>query len=596
MTALQQCRICGSQIPSQSAFCPSCGASIEANAPFPTVTIAEGLPSTSPQPPITGTGRIPIGQMLHGRYRLLQAVGQGGMGAVYVAQDTQLGDRLVAVKEMSMSRLVPQEVPLAIEQFRHEAHLLASLHHQNLPEIYEHFSEHDRWYLVMSFIEGQNLQAALDTASGHKLPLKEVLHIGLELCDVLEYLHTHTPQIIFRDLKPLNIMLTPRGRICLIDFGIARHFKHEQTRDTAYYYSVGYAPPEQYGQSQTGPRSDIYSLGATLHQMFSGFNPASRPFQFPSLHLVDPTLPEPLVKLIAQMLEMNEQARPTSAAEVKTRLEQFSNQVSLPATVIVPPTPAPRNTSTPPQQTPAATTDETASSDLWDHIGSYLSQGTNRYWLGFIVLSFIFGCLLPLITWSNVRNYNLSDHAHTAWLASPFLISSTPVQWDFLPAYWTVIGAVGAVVIGLLLLLRKRRGARLDLLGGFILSVIASINFLLCEYGPFTHVSSLADVHYQNYDMLQYDPQYNNNFVVYLLLFSLWLFVGTRFFLRGSKRIGKMLFSIFLLIVSVLLLTPFEYAWRSSAIWLPALISIVCAIIALRASLRKPRPQSSIRP
>ena len=260
--------------------------------------------------------------MLHQRYRLLHTVGQGGMGAVYVAQDTQLGDRLVAVKEMSMSRLTPQELPHAVEQFRSEAHLLASLHHPSLPVIHEYFSEDDRWYLVMSFIEGQNLQTALDTAPGKKLPLKDTIHIGIELCEVLDYLHNHVPQIIFRDLKPSNIMLTLKGHICLIDFGIARHFKQEQTKDTAYYYSVGYAPPEQYGQSQTSPRSDIYSLGATLHQMLSGHNPASHPFQFPNLQLIDPTIPVPLVKVIAQMLEMREQARPASVAEAKAQLEQ----------------------------------------------------------------------------------------------------------------------------------------------------------------------------------------------------------------------------------------------------------------------------------
>ncbi len=183
-----------------------------------------------------GTGRLPAGRMLHNRYRLLEKVGQGGMGAVYVAQDTQLGDRLVAVKEMSMSRLASQEVPPAIEQFKREAHLLASLHHMNLPVIYDHFGEESRWYLVMSFVQGGTLQTYLDTAPSKRLPVNEVIRIGIDLCNVLDYLHTHQPQIIFRDLKPLNIMITPQGQIYLIDFGIARHFKQDQSKDTAYYY------------------------------------------------------------------------------------------------------------------------------------------------------------------------------------------------------------------------------------------------------------------------------------------------------------------------------------------------------------------------
>lgn len=271
-------------------------------------------------PALFGTGRSPAGRMLNRRYRLVQTIGQGGMGAVYAAQDTQLGDRLVAVKEMSMRRLTPQEVPQAVAQFQQEAYLLASLHHPNLPAIHEYFQEDERWYLVMSFIEGRTLQAVLDAAPEKKLPASEVVRIGIELCEVLDYLHTHNPQIIFRDLKPLNIMLTPKGHTCLIDFGIARHFKQDQAKDTAYYYSAGYAPPEQYGQSQTGPRSDIYSLGATLHQMASGHYPGNRPFQFAPLQSLDPAFPAWLAQLIAQMLKMEEKDRPTSAAEVKALL------------------------------------------------------------------------------------------------------------------------------------------------------------------------------------------------------------------------------------------------------------------------------------
>jgi serine/threonine protein kinase len=268
--------------------------------------------------------------MLHNRYRLLEKVGQGGMGAVYVAQDTQLGDRLVAVKEMSMSRLASQEVPPAIEQFKREAHLLASLHHMNLPVIYDHFGEEGRWYLVMSFVQGGTLQTYLDTAPSKRLPVNEVIRIGIDLCNVLDYLHTHQPQIIFRDLKPLNIMITPQGQIYLIDFGIARHFKQDQSKDTAYYYSAGYAPPEQYGQSQTGPRSDIYSLGATMHQMLTGHNPASKPFHFPALQLLDPTIPLPLANLIAQMLEMSEPQRPPGMAAVRAELEKVRNPAPIP--------------------------------------------------------------------------------------------------------------------------------------------------------------------------------------------------------------------------------------------------------------------------
>ena len=290
--------------------------------PFPS-TGQQPFPSIGQQYP--GTGRQPPGKILHDRYRLIQIIGQGGMGAVYIAHDVQLGNRLVALKEMSMSRLELQEVPRAIQQFQQEAYLLASLQHPNLPTIYEYFSEDGRWYLVMSYINGQNLQACLDQTPGRKFAVNEAVRISIELCTVLNYLHTYTPQIIFRDLKPLNILMTSTGQIYLIDFGIARHFKADQTRDTTYYYSVGYAAPEQYGTSQTSARSDIYSLGATLHQMLSGLHPANKPFHFAPLNVLDSTIPEPLAKLVAKMVEMDEESRPASVALVKQELEKVLN-------------------------------------------------------------------------------------------------------------------------------------------------------------------------------------------------------------------------------------------------------------------------------
>lgn len=170
--------------------------------------------------------------ILKERYRIISQIGQGGQGAIYKAGDTDLGNRLVAVKEMSQSGLSPKEVNEAAEAFKHEAHMLAGLQHPNIPSIYDYFSEAGRWYLVMEFIEGETLEDYFARASGGKLPVKEVLDFGIQLCDVLAYLHNHQPPIIFRDLKPGNIMRTPDGHLYLIDFGIARLFKPGQSRDT----------------------------------------------------------------------------------------------------------------------------------------------------------------------------------------------------------------------------------------------------------------------------------------------------------------------------------------------------------------------------
>src|SRR5258708_5979467 len=278
------CDGCGAANRAQAKFCFVCGQAL----PNGTSSIEQLVPDT----------------LLKQRYRVISQVGKGGFGAVYKAEDIELGNRIVAVKEMSQRGLSPQELIEATEAFKREALLLANLMHPNLPRIYEHFSEAGRWYLVMDFIEGETLEAYLGRKGG-RLPVEEVLDIGMHLCTVLDYLHTRQPPIIFRDLKPANVMRTPNGHLYLIDFGIARHFKPGQIADTIALGSPGYAAREQYSkvQSQTTPRSDIYSLGATLHQLLTGDDPSLMPFQFAPLH--SQPLPAALEKLLMQMAEMD---------------------------------------------------------------------------------------------------------------------------------------------------------------------------------------------------------------------------------------------------------------------------------------------------
>jgi serine/threonine protein kinase len=264
--------------------------------------------------------------MLKQRYRIIGQIGKGGFGAVYKAMDTQFGNRFVAIKEMSQSGLSHQELIEATDAFKREALLLASLTHPNLPRIYDQFPDAGRWYLVMDFIEGQTLETRLNkvntgTAQSQGLPLQNVLAISIQLCTVLDYLHTRQPPIIFRDLKPANVMLTSGEHAYLIDFGIARHFKPGQARDTIAFGSPGYAAPEQYGRVQTTPRSDIYSLGATLHHMLTGQDPSQTPFQF--LPLPAPLVPDRLRTLLMQMLEMDASKRPDSMVTVKQELQRI---------------------------------------------------------------------------------------------------------------------------------------------------------------------------------------------------------------------------------------------------------------------------------
>lgn len=537
------CRQCGKPLPEQSPFCPACGAS-QASTSLNLTSLPKSDPAPPAEPVNLGTGRIPAGQMLRQRYRLLQTVGQGGMGAVYLAQDTQLGDRLVAVKEMSMSRLAPHDLPQAVEQFRREAHLLASLHHANLPIIYEYFNVGDRWYLVMSFIEGGTLQGALEAAPGRRLPLKEVVRIGLELCDVLNYLHNHQPQVIFRDLKPSNIMITPNGTVYLIDFGIARHFKQEQSKDTAYYYSVGYAPPEQYGQSQTGPRSDIYSLGATLHQMLSGHNPSSGPFQFPNLQLIDPTIPLPLTGLIAQMLEMNEQLRPASMAEVKAQMEKVQQLEPVAATVQAGSTQdaqakGKKGKSHPPKQAAALPANSAqavppnaqaiqTTSGLWDRIEDFLSKGRIAAWICFIVFSLA-------MVWPVSLNMMYNDYYQT---------SITSI-WQS-PATWLFVAGVGSAVISLILLFAKGR-PRFTLSGGVTFALLGNLALLVFTSGSVYNI----DVDHSSWRTIWQDSFHA--YVSPALFFSACLLIlGTRLVLRQTARRSKIIFGISLIAVGTI--------------------------------------------
>ncbi|GHO87683.1 protein kinase domain-containing protein [Dictyobacter formicarum] len=327
------CSTCGAANRSQATFCFSCGKPIDhgtgpiSKTQIPVSgTVAPSRATTSPG--AGSTGVLTRGQRLRERYHILSLIGRGGMGAVYKAEDSALGQRLVAIKEMSMGAIYPQEVTEAAENFKQEALMLAKLQHANLPSIYDHFSENGRWYLVMSYIEGESLEHELEKSPSGKLAMHDVLQIGIELCNVLDYLHSHQPPIIFRDLKPSNIMRTTQGAIYLIDFGIARHFKPGQARDTANYGTAGYAPPEQFGKAQTTPRSDIYSLGVTLHQLLSGRDPSLTPFKFPSLQSLGITVPVELENLLTRMLSSDVDFRPASMLEVKRALQKIGTSPS----------------------------------------------------------------------------------------------------------------------------------------------------------------------------------------------------------------------------------------------------------------------------
>lgn len=307
------CSECGAQNVPGAKFCVTCGHVMyipAADAPHSTIN--------SP-----GTGLLPQDSLLNKRYRILKLAGTGGMGAVYKAEDTQFGDRPVAIKEMRQSSLSPQELEIATEQFKVEANMLARLQHPSLPRIYAHFLEGNRWYLVMDFIDGETLDERLRRTPGRKLAPPEVLDVGIQLCRVLDYLHKRHLPVVFRDLKPSNVMLTPERHLYLIDFGIARIFKPGQAKDTKAYGSIGYSAPEQFDREQTTAQADIYSLGITLHEMLSGNIPSLTPFHLPRLSFPGQPALERLAALIAQMIEMDKNKRPESMEKVRQELESI---------------------------------------------------------------------------------------------------------------------------------------------------------------------------------------------------------------------------------------------------------------------------------
>jgi len=300
------CGNCGAANVPGEQFCGNCGYSLAGgptqtgpNIPTVASSNAPTLPSMSGGRRMTGA--LSAGNLLGSRYRIVRLVGKGGFGAVYEARDERFqARRMVAIKEMSDAHLSPAERAQAIADFRHEADLLVQLKHPNLPDVSDFFEEGGKAYLVMEFIEGKTLEKEQDDVGG-PLDEKRVMGWALQLCDVLGYLHTQPQPIIFRDMKPSNVMITKNGQIKLIDFGIARIFKSTAAKDTTSLGSRGYAPLEQYGRGQSDARSDIYALGATLYDLLTKEVPTDAPTR-----LINPQLfqaPRQLNPAISQATE-----------------------------------------------------------------------------------------------------------------------------------------------------------------------------------------------------------------------------------------------------------------------------------------------------
>lgn len=277
---------------------------------------------------------LPPGTVLRSRYKITEEVGQGGMGAVYRAEDLTLAGRQCAVKEV-----IPElsgddsTVEQAREQFYREASTLARLDHPNLPKVSDYFSEGGREYLVMDFVPGQDLRQIVHQArrKGEFLSEKLVLTWARQLCDALEYLHTQDPPVLHRDIKPANIKLTPSGIIKLVDFGLVKLLAPDDSRTITVVQGRGtiqYTPLEQYGgdTGHTDVRTDIYAIGATLYHLLTGQPPtdAKQRFLFPDSLVrpdaINPAISQQTAQAILQAMAMHPQERPESVAAFRRLL------------------------------------------------------------------------------------------------------------------------------------------------------------------------------------------------------------------------------------------------------------------------------------
>jgi len=245
------------------------------------------------------------------------------MGCVYKVADRHQGGKILAVKELRTGTLPLTKAAESLTLFQTEARILARLTHPNLPKVYDYFSLRGMHYIVMEYVNGRTLDQLL--AARHGKPMNEhlVLSWALQICRATHFLSVQKPHpIVFRDLKPSNIMISRDGRVKLIDFGIARFFKESKREDTYVYGTPGYAAPEQYGSGQTDVRSDIFSLGATLHHCLTGRNPSESPLDFPDPRRLNPLLSKEAASIVNKALEHEMGKRFQSALEMKQTIQK----------------------------------------------------------------------------------------------------------------------------------------------------------------------------------------------------------------------------------------------------------------------------------
>ena len=265
-----------------------------------------------------------VGTILGGKYEILKKIGQGGMSIVYVAMDTRLNKQW-AVKEIKKNP--KQDTGTLLKGLQMEANILKMVDHPVLPRIVDIINYNGTVFVVMDYIEGRPLSEVLKMEGAQ--PQDKVIEWAKDLCSALDYLHSMNPPIIYRDMKPSNIMLKPDGKVKLIDFGTAKEFDVESNADTTALGTRGYAAPEQFGDARgrgihkTDARTDIYSLGATLYHILTGKNPSEPPYVIKPIREWNPALSSGLEKIINKCTMPDPEARYQSCSELLYDLDHY---------------------------------------------------------------------------------------------------------------------------------------------------------------------------------------------------------------------------------------------------------------------------------
>ena len=256
-----------------------------------------------------------IGTVIDGKYEILREIGRGGMSIVYLAMDTHLNKQW-AVKEIRKKGNGKND-EVVVNSLLAEANMMKKLDHPALPRIVDIIDNGITIYVVMDYIEGESLDKVLNEYGAQ--PEEQVIAWAEQLCEALEYLHSQKPPIIYRDMKPANVMLKPEGNIKIIDFGIAREYKEQKLSDTTVLGTKGYAPPEQYS-GQTDARSDIFALGMTMYHLLTGIDPRSGEAYAP-VRMWNPQLSEGIELIINKCVEPAAENRYQSCSDLLYDLE-----------------------------------------------------------------------------------------------------------------------------------------------------------------------------------------------------------------------------------------------------------------------------------